>query len=134
VNALDSRDIDILTAMAQIAMLEQSLNFMQAKLSTSKQADPTTETLINRICQLVRYKLKAVLDLVQDLRNEPSDGTRQTSRFRAMGKRAIYPFKKEGLKKLQSELRDLNGILNGALRPLDEYVTIRMMRSFTGGN
>ncbi|KAL2210334.1 hypothetical protein CC79DRAFT_1355055 [Sarocladium strictum] len=120
VNAIDSREIDILTAMVEIDTLKQSLEFIDIKLSKTNQVNPATGSVISRACELVRRKLETVLDLVEDLRADPGGGTPQARRIKAIGMKAIYPFRREGLTKLQTEPRELNVILNTALRPLDD--------------
>lgn len=68
VNAIESREIDILTAMVEMDTLKHSLestNIKLSKVSQVNQVNPAPESVISRVCELARRKLETVLDLVR---------------------------------------------------------------------
>lgn len=118
-SAIEQRDFELEIAATEIDILEHTLKTVDSVVSEVTSIDAATRDKIARVCELVQRKMKLVSNVVRSIKRDAGVNNSLLHKAKARTRVLLYPYKKENLMKLQTELRSLNALLDTALRPLD---------------
>ena len=118
-DALDSRDQDMVSVRQQTISLQNTLRAVEPSLA---QLQPDHQAATATVCDCIaecKSELRALVTLVTDLSgcdHPPTAGCRD--KLKSQGKKLLYPFSRPKVNQLETRLRNANGALQLALQTL----------------
>lgn len=118
-DGLKRREFEIEAARVQLDILDNTLKSISNEVTAIGPLENTTRDNVERGCKLVRQQIVHISEFVKALKLDKDDASGRRVQIKTRTREFIYPFRRESLKELQSELRDLNQVLSMALQPLN---------------